>query len=102
MSRRADCVDNLVVEMTEISMASYDLPDIAQPCITRNDRTTPAELQASAGIVVDRASAIILLRACYATRPLLPLTGLGANLVNTRDGETMSMVASTAFRVEPP
>ena len=114
MSDDAACIDAITIEMTEIDMDTYDLPDTAQPCLVRDDagefvydrqtRDSDGWLSSDSSepdYVTERHSMLVLMRACYAARPILPLSGLGADLVNTRDGETMSIVTTTAFRVEP-
>jgi hypothetical protein len=104
----ADCQNDMVVELIDLGQPPFAIPDYSQPCITRENLTTVEELetrqqatQTNAAWVPNRASRIMLMRACFAARPLLPLSGVGANLVNDRDGRTVSMVTATAFRVEP-
>jgi Flp pilus assembly pilin Flp len=93
-----DCGEALIVEMISIDLETYDLPDTSQPCINREQSTRPADadIRSEGG-----ADALILLRACYAARPLMPLIGMGAALVADRDGESIRMVTATAFRTEP-
>lgn len=92
----ADCQANLLVELTEISRSTYAVPSSAQPCVNRSTSITPTPGWATAG-----PGKMILLRACFAVDPILPGVGLGTQLVSNLDGDSVRMVASTAFVVEP-
>lgn len=91
-----DCQANLLVEMQEIDTANYDMPSAAQPCVNRETAITPA-----AAWELNRASKLILLRACFAVDPFMPGAGLGTQLVSDVDGSSLRIVAATAFVVEP-
>ncbi|WP_371154735.1 TadE/TadG family type IV pilus assembly protein [Jannaschia sp. 2305UL9-9] len=91
-----DCETNLLVELQEIDTVTYDLPSTAQPCVNRETSVTPA-----AEFEADRASKLILMRACFAVDPFMPGAGLGTQLVTDVDGSSMRIVAATAFVVEP-
>ena len=91
-----DCQDNLLVELTEISRVTWDVPSTQQPCVNRETSVTPA-----ADYATNRAGKLILMRACFAVSPFMPGVGLGTELVSDVDGTSLRMVASTAFVVEP-
>ncbi|WP_167767130.1 TadE/TadG family type IV pilus assembly protein [Jannaschia formosa] len=94
-----DCERNLVVELQLVNTVTYAMPDFAQPCFNRATSTLTAT---PIYVASDRASQIMTLRACYSADPLLPTTGLGAQLVADGDAEGIRIIAATAFRVEPP
>lgn len=91
-----NCRDNMLIELTEISRVSYDIPSTSQPCINRETAVTPP-----ADYEGGRANKLILMRACFAVSPFMPGVGLGTELVSDIDGSSIRMVAATAFVVEP-
>jgi Flp pilus assembly protein TadG len=94
-----DCNTNLVVELQVVNDVTYAMPDSAQPCYNRATSTTPQNV---AFATSNRAAQIMTLRACFAADPIMPTSGLGSQIVAELDGQSIRLVAATAFRVEPP
>lgn len=93
-----DCEENMVIELQVINPMTFALPSSTQPCINRATSTAPQNVP----WVALRASQTMLMRACIVSDPFMPTVGLGTQLVADLDGESIRMVASTAFKVEPP
>ncbi|MFO6465566.1 TadE/TadG family type IV pilus assembly protein [Jannaschia sp. KMU-145] len=89
-----NCQSNLLVELTQINVATMAMPTSDTPCQDFSVAGTE-----TAAFISNRAEKLILMRACYSVDPIIPF-GLGADLVNDIDG-TIRMVTSTAFIVEP-
>lgn len=94
-----ECEASLVVELTEVAAPAYAVPTGDMPCV---DKTT--SVMPPAGFAGNRPGTLIMLRACYAVRPMLfestfaMTRTLASNLVH-EDG-AIRMVTSSAFMVE--
>ena len=95
-----ECEESLVLEMVEIPTPSYAMPAADAPCANKLTRVVP-----DADFLDDRLGKMVLLRACYAVRPMLfestfaMTRTLASNLVSDEDG-AIRMLASSAFTVE--
>lgn len=90
----ADCIDNLIVELTTVT-GFGSLPETGAVCRDSDVPINPAA-QYSPGA----GSQIVFLRACFMTRLLTPGVGIGLRLPKT-DGGKYALIASTAFANEP-
>lgn len=94
-----ECDTSLVVEMVEIPTPTYAMPATDIPCVSKLDSVMP-----DADFLENRLNRMVLLRVCYAVRPMLfqstfaMTRTLASNLV--ADAETIQMVAASAFTVE--
>lgn len=92
-----DCNTNLVIEMTRIDTATYNIPSTNAPCIERNE--TAQAFNIDSLLNFGAANELMLVRACYVIDPVFPGHGLGLEIVQ-RAGE-IQMVAASAFVQEP-
>lgn len=91
-----DCDEVLVVELTVIDQATYDLPTPNVLCVDRNDLTINPGNQFQQGIDND----LVLIRACAVVDRILPFAGFGLNLVRDDTGG-LHMIAASLFVNEP-
>jgi hypothetical protein len=91
-----DCYANMIIELQEVSMTTWALPSTAQPCVDRGAGITPTPAW-----VANPTDRLVVMRACFATDPFMPTSGLGSQLVSSIDGASVRMVAATTFMVEP-
>lgn len=90
-----DCLERMVVELRVIDPTNWAVPSVAAPCTTLTRSVVPPTR-----FDVNRASEMVIVRACYAVDPVFPGAPLGARLVDDRDG-ALRMVAASVFVVEP-
>lgn len=93
-----DCEDTVLLELREISTATWDLPATDATCVDR-----PAELNPMANMPDFRqggGDALMLVRACAVFDPIFPGAGLGLDLVGDRDGN-YALVSASVFVNEP-
>ena len=90
-----DCTNNLRVELTRVEDGVWAFPNGGTQCVERTEEVQPA-LQFVNGTDHD----IMVLRACAVYSPMFPTTGLGLRMVPS-EGDTYSLVSTSAFVVEP-
>ncbi len=95
-----NCMDNMTIEMTVVSTDTYELPADDAPCTDEIDTVAPP-----ADFAAERVGRLVLIRACYAVRPILSNSSfamtrtLASTLVSDHDG-AIRMTTATAFVVE--
>lgn len=95
-----ECDTSLVVELVELAGPDYAMPEDAVACVNKTTSVMP-----DAVFVENRLNRLVLLRGCYAVRPILfestfaMTRTLASNLVSDEDG-AIRMVAASAFTVE--
>ncbi|MEM7488847.1 MAG: TadE family protein [Pseudomonadota bacterium] len=88
--------DNLLIELRVVeNVAAFTRPPNDYPCGRLNTTITPP-----APFQGERASKMVIVRACYAVEPFLPGAPFSARLVDDVDG-AYRMVAGAFFVVEP-
>lgn len=90
-----DCVDNLLVELSRVSMATYALPSTQTPCVDKVNEITPVTTFENGSI-----NELMIIRVCYTVDAMFPGSGLGLELTEDGDGD-LRMVAVSAFVNEP-
>ena len=93
----ANCADVLVVELTVIDRATYDMPAADVACVQRDEPATsppPRAFDQGAG------NQLVLLRSCAVVDRMLPFSGFGLNLVRDDTGG-LHMVTASIFVNEP-
>jgi Flp pilus assembly protein TadG len=89
-----NCEENLLVEMQVVDPPTFTAPRGTPPCKRLNSTIVPPSAYDGAG-----SNQLVLVRACYAVRPMMPGATLGVRLADNPDG-AYRMVASKIFVVE--
>jgi len=91
-----NCETVLVVQLSVIDEATYDIPTPDVVCVNREE----LEVQPANSFVQGVDNDLVLIRTCAVIDRLLPFSGFGLNLVRDDTGG-MHMVASSVFVNEP-
>ncbi len=86
----SNCNTNLLVDLREIDMTTWDVPRGNTPCAGDVD---PPNFEDN------RDNKLLLMRACFLVQPVIPISAIGADLASDEDGN-IRMVSSTIFMVE--
>lgn len=89
------CDSSLVIGLTTIDRDTYALPAPGARCAAGGGAVTGAPIIGNAA-----ANDLILVRVCYAARPIFPTTGLGLALAEAEGGR-VSMIATSLYVQEP-
>ena len=90
-----DCMNNIKIQMTRVSTASWNIPKEPDSCINRSE---PAEAVVNYGAILDND--LMVLRVCVTLQAMFPSTGIALKLPMDSGGG-YGLVARTAFSIEP-
>lgn len=90
-----DCNQNIMIEMTRISTANWQMPKTSVACIDRSQ-----DIQPVTALQIGQQNDIMLVRICVVQDAMFPTTGIGLGL--PKDGKGgYGVTAVTAFVTEP-
>lgn len=90
-----DCNQNIMIEMTRISTANWQMPKTGVACIDRSQ-----DIQPVTALQIGQQNDIMLVRICVVQDAMFPTTGIGLGL--PKDGKGgYGVTAVTAFVTEP-
>lgn len=90
-----DCEANIMIEMTRVSTATWQMPNTGVKCIDRSEDVQPVT-----ALQIGQQNDMMLVRVCVVQDALFPTTGVGLGL--PKDGKGgYGVVAVSAFVTEP-
>lgn len=90
-----DCEQNIMIEMTRVNTANWQLPSSGVQCIDRSE-----EIQPVTALQIGQQNDIMMVRVCVVQDALFPTTGVGLGLPKDGSGG-YGVVAVSAFVTEP-
>lgn len=90
-----DCVNNMTIELTRVSTATWDLPSTNIACVDRNE-----EIQPSVEFTLGGSNDVMIVRACAVLNPFFATTNLVMGMpLDPSGGE--QLIAMSTFVNEP-